>query len=560
MYLLTSLTILSLVFSGFSQTIKHPACPDSGFKYVYLNEKHEWVGLGWAWTSYENTLNNIKLHVEFATAELPDTTNLGTIKVLNFYPVKNPDAKKEWTIVYEVKFPIQDPLPNVTKIVWNDQIICYDPLNAFTEEKPHLVKMKLKYNDYLEEQAFTTELLTKPDPETENYNKEDADSAVGANSGSNKFKTYLHPACPDSGLKFVHINQNEWIGVGWAWTKEESRFNNLVLEIELASPALENTTDLGSLKVLNFYPVRNPKNESTWNIVYEVRFATQDPLPDVTKIVWNDQTICYDPKKVFTAEKPIMIKMRAKYNNMLEEQSFSSELVTKSNYTTTYPTIHYNVNNGKDEHKYWIPDRFNHPACTDDGVKFIYVNKEVGWVAIGWAWTSETYRFHDLTLEVDFASALIPNTTYLGSLKVLTFYRVKNVEDARREWNVAYEIRFPIQDPIPDITKIVWNDETLCYDPYSVYTPQKPYLVKMRLRYNDYLEEQTFSTELVTKPFFLTNSTTPKSKLEDEKIDKHDIDSLLDEEHTVDATINEVTPALSDLESTTIKINQNKTE
>lgn len=115
--------------------------------------------------------------------------------------------------------------------------------------------------------------------------------------------------------------------------------------------------------------------------------------------------------------------------------------------------------------------RIYHPTCSEIGLKafnYVYVNPKLKWVGLGWLWTTYAHRLHNITMDVDFATARLSNSTYLGSLKIISFHRVKSFED-ENEWYLVYEVKFPIQNPLPDVTKLVLNDELLCDDPGKTY-------------------------------------------------------------------------------------------
>uniref|UniRef100_A0A1B0DAF4 Uncharacterized protein n=1 Tax=Phlebotomus papatasi TaxID=29031 RepID=A0A1B0DAF4_PHLPP len=160
------LIIFVVLFSAKSQRIHHTVC-GKGFKYIYVNSKTQWVGMGWLWTTESSKLHNITMNVDFATVKLPDTTYLGSLKIIWFHLLKGLDTDtKRWNLIFEVKFPIQNPLPDVTGVVLNGDVICEDRDKEFTEQKPELVKLRLEYNDYLKENTFTSELVRKPEPTT----------------------------------------------------------------------------------------------------------------------------------------------------------------------------------------------------------------------------------------------------------------------------------------------------------------------------------------------------------------------------------------------------------
>ncbi|XP_059621342.1 serine protease gd-like isoform X1 [Phlebotomus argentipes] len=163
MNIITSLIISSVLLCVSAQRLDHQACPD-GVKYIYVNQKLGWVGLGWAWTTENHKLHNITMQVDFSTAELADTTFLGSLKIIRFQLIRNLETQKKWNLIYEIIFPTQDPLPEITKVLLNGDTLCSDPDKAHSASRPDLIELHVSYNDYLKEQSFTSRLIKKPEP------------------------------------------------------------------------------------------------------------------------------------------------------------------------------------------------------------------------------------------------------------------------------------------------------------------------------------------------------------------------------------------------------------
>lgn len=106
--------------------------------------------------------------------------------------------------------------------------------------------------------------------------------------------------------------------------------------------------------------------------------------------------------------------------------------------------------------------RISHEKCTN-GFKYIYVNSKLNWVGLGWAWTTQGFRRHNITMDVNFATTALPDTSFLGSLKIIRFHLLKQLAD-EKQWNIIYEVIFPIQNPLPQVTLVVLNGDTLCDD------------------------------------------------------------------------------------------------
>ncbi|GAB0092288.1 hypothetical protein DMENIID0001_072780 [Sergentomyia squamirostris] len=164
MNLLVSFSLLSCVLLSLNaQRLDHSACPD-GVKYIYISPKKGWIGLGWAWTQQSFRLHNTTLELDFATVDLGNAAFLGNLQIISFAPVKTTNTKQRYNLVYEAIFPTQNPVPEITKVVLNGDTLCNNTAREHNDEKPHLVKMHLMYNDYSKEQILNVELEKKPEP------------------------------------------------------------------------------------------------------------------------------------------------------------------------------------------------------------------------------------------------------------------------------------------------------------------------------------------------------------------------------------------------------------
>ncbi|XP_059621351.1 serine protease gd-like isoform X2 [Phlebotomus argentipes] len=135
------------------------------------------MAFSWLWTQYSARVLNTTIGVDFATVKLPDTSYLGTLKLLDFHLQNAPPERLDtWNLIISVKFPIQDPLPDITKLLLNEEIICEDPEKEYSEEKPYLVQLRLEYNDYTKKQKFRSKLAEKPNPKFPVYPSEDVSS------------------------------------------------------------------------------------------------------------------------------------------------------------------------------------------------------------------------------------------------------------------------------------------------------------------------------------------------------------------------------------------------
>uniref|UniRef100_A0A1L8DQJ0 Putative trypsin-like serine protease n=2 Tax=Nyssomyia neivai TaxID=330878 RepID=A0A1L8DQJ0_9DIPT len=156
MSLLKVFVILSAAQIAFAQ--RYDVCSSSGLRYVYMTPELGWIGLGWAWTKQSHKLHNLTLQLDYATSQLPDPDNLGSLKFINLVFTRNNLNEQRWNMVYEWIFPSQQSLPDVRSIVWNGDNIC-DNTSVDRKQKPHLVKLFATYNDYTKERSLTAEII-----------------------------------------------------------------------------------------------------------------------------------------------------------------------------------------------------------------------------------------------------------------------------------------------------------------------------------------------------------------------------------------------------------------
>ncbi|XP_055695250.1 serine protease gd-like [Lutzomyia longipalpis] len=139
---------------------------------------------------------------------------------------------------------------------------------------------------------------------------------------------------------------------------------------------------------------------------------------------------------------------------------------------------------------------FSSPICPGT-VENIYVDSTVGWMGFGFAWTTWSQYLHNITIAVNLATVeLEENTTFLGSIRMLHFHKLRSTEDKTR-WNINFEIKFPIQDPLPDITALILNGDYICATKENAYNSSKPVKIKVFMEYNHFTKYQTSSAKIV---------------------------------------------------------------
>ncbi|GAB0097624.1 hypothetical protein DMENIID0001_132840 [Sergentomyia squamirostris] len=130
--------------------INHPECSGS-FLYRYISPKVGWVGFGYYWTEYDHLLHNMTVGINLATEEPSDPNYLGEINMLHFHKLRTTGSRDRWNVNFEVKFPRQNPTPDVTGVLLNGEELC-NKEGKYTSSKPVKIRLFLEYNDYTKEQ------------------------------------------------------------------------------------------------------------------------------------------------------------------------------------------------------------------------------------------------------------------------------------------------------------------------------------------------------------------------------------------------------------------------
>ncbi|XP_055678842.1 serine protease gd-like [Lutzomyia longipalpis] len=138
--------------------------------------------------------------------------------------------------------------------------------------------------------------------------------------------------CGDAGLKFVYMSAElGWVGIGWAWIRDLGDVRKFKLDLEYESSTEPDPNNLGKLQILNIIPVNHPQNDRLLNMVYEFKPAAQKHKTNVTKIVWDGETICD-----LNVTKPYVVKIHTDYNFYTKERTFRTEVINR---LTPKPTV-----------------------------------------------------------------------------------------------------------------------------------------------------------------------------------------------------------------------------
>ncbi|XP_055689091.1 aggrecan core protein-like [Lutzomyia longipalpis] len=147
---------------------------------------------------------------------------------------------------------------------------------------------------------------------------------------------YPHPVCAPH-FQYVHLNSKlGWVGLGSTTYLESSSLHNITLEVTYATVELEDYSNLGELEITHFHQLRTFKtDERQWNVLYIVKFSTQNPIPDVIKTVLNGVTLCEDKERALSSQKPVHIRLQLTYNGFTNQQKFIAKVLTEPQHTST---------------------------------------------------------------------------------------------------------------------------------------------------------------------------------------------------------------------------------
>uniref|UniRef100_A0A1B0CKD2 Putative c-type lectin n=1 Tax=Lutzomyia longipalpis TaxID=7200 RepID=A0A1B0CKD2_LUTLO len=141
---------------------------------------------------------------------------------------------------------------------------------------------------------------------------------------------YPHPVCAPQ-FQYVHLNSKlGWVGFGSTTFLDSSSLHNITLEVIYATVELENYSNLGELEITHFHQLRTLKtNVRQWNVLYVVKFSTQNPIPDVIKTVLNGVVLCDDKVRASSSQKPVHVRLLLTYNDFLKEQKFTAKVINR---------------------------------------------------------------------------------------------------------------------------------------------------------------------------------------------------------------------------------------
>ncbi|GAB0098572.1 hypothetical protein DMENIID0001_143220 [Sergentomyia squamirostris] len=131
--------------------------------------------------------------------------------------------------------------------------------------------------------------------------------------------------------------------------------------------------------------------------------------------------------------------------------------------------------------------RMKHPQCLGTFL-YRYINSKIGWIGHGALWTQNNRQLHNITIEIILATETPSDPNYLGQINMLHFHKLRTTL-SRDRWNVFFEVKFPRQVPIPDVTGILLNGKELCNKDGN-YTSSKPVKIRLFLEYNDHTKEE----------------------------------------------------------------------
>lgn len=121
-YLLIFLTNVSLSF----QKLPMGNCDHDAFFYEFINPTIGWVGIGAVNLGDRDRLDNITISVQME-AKIDDQSYLGEVRKLYFTKIKTSDPIPKYSIYFEIRVPVDNPLPNIVRINVDGYDLCENP-------------------------------------------------------------------------------------------------------------------------------------------------------------------------------------------------------------------------------------------------------------------------------------------------------------------------------------------------------------------------------------------------------------------------------------------------
>ncbi|GAB0097621.1 hypothetical protein DMENIID0001_132810 [Sergentomyia squamirostris] len=536
-----TLVALAIVVCVEAHRIQHPICAGT-FYHVYMNKKVGWVGLIYANTEWQYSLHNMTVQVTLATDQPTNPRFLGSLKLMHFRKLNVGDAKQRWDLMVEVKYPRQDPIPDVISIYFLGDDVCNEGGKPFESRKPFQVKLFLEFNAYTKEERSWAVQLHDGNEDVE----------CGTVDYFNIYQPLiLHGKTLDRGT--------------WPW---------LVAVYSYAGPRLgfQCGGTLISRKIVitaaHCFFTRYGRRIPTEDIILILgQYSLKRPYDDDTQIVYPDSINIHKGYKNRTAIDAdiavVVLAQKARYSTFVrpaclwdhlapaktsdieglkgsvagwgrdEEDNYFTELpkrvdlpvvsdteCLRSNQAypilTTGETYCAGWRNGTDgpchgdsgsgmlfkQKDKWTLRGVVSTALTDKQTNSCDLNEYIIFTDVAKDFT----RLNNITFQVNLATEELPESSFLGSLKLLHFYKLQSTLENQR-WNLIVEVNYPRQDPLPDVTAVILNGDHICTN--KQWDSPKPVKIKLLMEYNDYTKHQRFTAKIIPNAELLTPTARP---------------------------------------------------
>ncbi|XP_055678835.1 coagulation factor IX-like isoform X3 [Lutzomyia longipalpis] len=262
--------------------------------------------------------------------------------------------------------------------------------------------------------------------------------------------------CGDSGLRLVYMDgELGWVGIGWAWTQDMGQLRKVDLDLEYESSIEPDPNNLGKLQILNMIPLNDPKNEKFLNMVYEFNLASQEQIPDITKIVWKGVTLCD-----LNVTKPYLVKMHAEYNYYTKERTLTTEVVNRFKSKPTVAPVQL-IASTEDY------DDSETVGCGKVDTTNIYVPLVLEGQTIErgqWPWLVSVYSYSNLKLGFRCGATLISNKLVVTAAHC--FFDVNN-RQVKSDDVLIILGQYNLKRPQDKVTKIVYPQSVNIHPDYQ---------------------------------------------------------------------------------------------
>ncbi|GAB0092290.1 hypothetical protein DMENIID0001_072800 [Sergentomyia squamirostris] len=149
-------------------------CDQDPYFFEFINSEIGWVGIGAVNLGSRDRLDNITVSVKLETVNLADKSYLGEIRLLHFGTQRADLSYTKYSIFFEFRFPVDNPLPNIINISVDGWTLCENSVESDDSLKIHLgyiynsfTKVERKFAEIVDIPSGKIEVTPEPEKKKE---------------------------------------------------------------------------------------------------------------------------------------------------------------------------------------------------------------------------------------------------------------------------------------------------------------------------------------------------------------------------------------------------------